>query len=43
MVGGNELLQSLASRAKEFGAFSKENVNLKVSLQGGETEDRDTN
>lgn len=42
MVAGNELLQSLTSHAKEFGTFSKENVNLKVSLQG-ETEDRDTN
>lgn len=41
-VGGNELLQSLASHAKEFGTSSKENVNLKDSLQG-ETDDRDTN
>lgn len=27
MVGGNEYLQSLASHAKDFGSFSKENIN----------------
>lgn len=29
MGGGNEILESLASHAKEFGPFSKENVNSK--------------
>lgn len=29
MGGGNEFLESLASHAKEFSSFSKENVNSK--------------